>query len=334
MAAFLLCATLCTRAAFGGPIREPDAILSWTFWWRQEQESSAASTSLVAPGALMQKFARTAIDAGGAQTISNVPSVASAYIDMTTGAFPNADTLTSGGAQPWYVSPSVIHAFGHTPDTAQQVNFTQTVLSDVQQTFHLSGLNPTITADPLVPALHTISVVSGTVYPSNPGAIGITNVGGNGFNFIDKLNYAQNATQLAWAIAHNIAHEMMHAFGIGFHPDQTGNYIDSATANWALLTSPSARFSPSAAQLMLASQFGTLSGSPQSHVSAEIVDSVGAAAPGGKDLSQAVPEPSAALLWALAAAAFLMIQRGRHSSGITDGACGPLASQSGVEIME
>src|SRR5439155_15323318 len=105
-----------------------------------------------------------------------------------------------------------------------------------------------------------ISVVANTSFPSNPNAIGITDVGANGFSFIDKLNYASNPTDLAWAVAHNISHELMHAFGIGYHPDD-GVYVDAGTATWSTLADPNAQFGPSATQLLLASQYGTLSSS-------------------------------------------------------------------------
>ena len=178
---------------------------------------------------------------------------------MTAGPYPESGTLTTGNAQPWYDSPSVIQAFGGVPSSQQQSSFVQTVLQDVEHTFQLSGMNPTLTTDPNTPALHTISVVSGLSYAPNPNAIGITDVGGSGFGFIDKLDYASNPTDLAWAIAHNVSHELMHAFGIGYHPDG-GNYVDAGTANWLTLIDPNAQFGPAATQLLLASQYGTLTG--------------------------------------------------------------------------
>jgi hypothetical protein len=42
----------------------------------------------------------------------------------------------------------------------------------------------------------------------------------------------------------------MHAFGIANHPDQTGTYIDAATANWNTLVNPNTTFSPAAAQAL------------------------------------------------------------------------------------
>ena len=148
-------------------------------------------------------------------------------------------------------------AFGGSPTAAQQTSFTQTVLADIQHTFQISGMNVNLTTDPSAPTAHMISVVSGTSYPSNPGAIGITDVGASGFGFIDKLAYATTPDQLAWAVAHNVSHELMHALGVAVHPDQTGQFLDSATATWQMLTDPNTKFSPQAVQLMLAASGGS-----------------------------------------------------------------------------
>jgi hypothetical protein len=169
--------------------------------------------------------------------------------------------LTTGTAHAWYNSPSVQAVFGGTPSAQQQSDFTGKVLQDVQQTFKLAGLNPTLTLDPNAPSHHTLSVVSGASYTANPSAIGITDVGANGFGFIDKLSYAQNADQLAWAVAHNVAHELMHAFGVAVHHDQTGQYIDSGTATWGLLTDPKATFSAAASADIASHLAGSVSSS-------------------------------------------------------------------------
>jgi hypothetical protein len=228
---------------------------------------------------------------------------------MTAGPYPSASGLTTGNAQPWYDSPSVIQAFGGVPSAQQQASFVQTVLQDVQHTYALSGMDPTLTTNPNVPAQHTISVVSGLSYAANSQAIGITDVGGNGFGFIDKLDYANNPTDLAWAVAHNVSHELMHAFGIGFHPD-SGNYVDAGTANWSTLIDPNTQFGPAATQLLLASQYGafsTLKGS--SGVGAELLNPEGTTVDG--DEVVATPEPATMTMWAVGALGGLwMLRRG------------------------
>ena len=234
-----------------------------------------------------------------------------AFINMTTNTYPGAGTLTAGTAQPWYDSPSVIQAFGGVPNAQQQANFVQTVLQDVQHTYQLSGMNPTLTTDPNTPALHTLSVASGLPDPPNPNAIGLTNVGGNGFSFIDKLNYATNPTDLAWAVAHSISHELMHAFGIGYHPDD-GNSIDAASATWSTLTDPNTRFGPAATQLLLASQYGTVGGSSGSGAGAQLLNHEGTKVDGDMELlGVPAPEPAAVAIWIVGAFGGLALFRRR-----------------------
>ena len=152
-------------------------------------------------------------------------------------------------------------------------------------------------------------MASGLSDPTNPNAIGLTNVGGNGFSFIDKLDYATNPTDLAWAVAHNVAHELMHAFGIGYHPDG-GNYVDAASASWSTLTDPSTQFGPAATQLLLSSQYGTLSGSNSaSGVGAELLNPDGTKVNG--DEVVAAPEPATMAMWAFGALGGLIVLRRR-----------------------
>lgn len=232
-----------------------------------------------------------------ATTPSTGGTQADAYINFNSSNLPEADKMTTGTAQPWYNSPAVQKAFGgNTPTAAQQAQFTQDVKSDVVQTFALAGMNPKVTLDPSVPANHTISVVSGLSYSGNPNAIGITDVGRNGFGFIDKLAYANDETSLAWAVAHNVSHELMHAFGVANHPDTTGNYIDTATATWDLLTNPNATFSDGAKQALSTSDIGVYSVNPTSAASAQtlIVD--------GEQEIIATPEPATLAGWAVVVA--------------------------------
>jgi hypothetical protein len=230
---------------------------------------------------------------------------------MTAGPYPDAATLTTGTPQPWYDSPSVIQAFGGVPNAQQQATFVQTVLQDVEHTYQLTGMNPTLTTDPNTPALHTLSVVSGLSDPNNSNAVGLTNVGGNGFSFIDKLDYPTNPTDLAWAVAHNVSHELMHAFGIGYHPDG-GNDVDAASATWSTLVDPNTQFGPAATQLLLASQYGTLGGSGfGSGGGAELLNPNGTKVDGDEVLAVPAPEPATVATWTLGALGGMMMLRRR-----------------------
>jgi hypothetical protein len=227
----------------------------------------------------------------GPSTAASASTVANGFINFGSSNYADASGLTSGTPQPWYTSPVVQSLYGgQAPSAAQQSQFTTAVLNDVNKTFQLAGMNPTITTDPTVPAAHMISVVSGASYAPNDNAIGITNVGVNGFGFIDKLGFAQSVDQLEWAVAHNVSHEMMHAFGVAVHVDQTGNYIDAAVATPSLLTSPDSTFSPGAVTLITQTAYGQ---SPSlGSAGTQLID-------GDQEVLQAVPEPSAVLAWSL-----------------------------------
>lgn len=235
---------------------------------------------------------------------------ADAYIDLNGGPYLSSDLLTSGNAQPWYNSPTAIQAFGGVPNADQQASFDQAVLSHVQQTFALAGMNPTLTLDPNSNALHTISVVSGTGNPSQPDAIGMAEIGGNGFSYMDKFaSLNLNSDQLAWAIAHNISHELMHTFGVAEHPDPTGHYLDAASATSSVLTDPNTTFSPAAVELIKQTNYG---------------EGLSASVTGAAELVSfdpipvdptPVPEPATVLVWGVSAGfAVLMIRRNRKSA--------------------
>ena len=230
-----------------------------------------------------------------------------AYLNFGTSSYPEQSTLTVGTASPWYDSPSVSSAFGHTPDAQEQQSFISSVVADVQHTFTASGLTGSntvsVTTDPNAGALHTLSVVSGLSYAPNPNAIGITDVGANGFSFIDKLSYATTPDQLEWAVAHNITHELMHAFGVAVHHDQTGDYLDAATAKWSLLIDPTATLSPAAVADIVAHDVGR-NGSSSSVVGGEQID-------GDQELLAPVPEPSTIAFWGLAGTGLVLERRRR-----------------------
>jgi hypothetical protein len=233
---------------------------------------------------------------------------ADAFLNFGTSNFPEQSTLTTGNAQPWYTSPSVTKFFGgNSPTSVQQAQFTQQVLQDAQQTFAQAGMHPNITLDPNVHANHTLSEVSGASYGPNSNAIGITDVGLNGFGFIDKLSYASSLTDLQWAVAHNISHELMHAFGVGYHPDDTGKYIDAGTATWSVLTDPNTTFSPAAATAIQATNFGNYA-TTTGATGAEKIDG------DQQILSAPVPEPSTIAIWSVALTGFVAHRRSRVSN--------------------
>jgi hypothetical protein len=177
-----------------------------------------------------------------------------ARVQLDAGPFPAASTLTTGTATPWYLSPVVQDLYGGIPTPEQQADFTRSVLDRVEKAYSRSGVAVSLTADPNQTAAHSLSVVSNTSYAANPDAIGITNLGGDGFSFLDKFAPAGNLDNLQTALANNVAHELMHAFGVDHH-DETGAYLDSAVASWSLLTDPNVTFSPEAISNLLTQDF-------------------------------------------------------------------------------
>ena len=73
-----------------------------------------------------------------------------AFINLGTGPYPLAGSITTGNAQPWYESSQITSLFGGQP-TAQQIqSFDSTILQRVEQTFSLSGVSVTLTDNPNV----------------------------------------------------------------------------------------------------------------------------------------------------------------------------------------
>ncbi len=165
-----------------------------------------------------------------------------ALIRMDGGPYPMSDRLLTGQPQAWYASPVVQNIYGGTPNDEQKRSFENDVLAKVEQTYAKSGINLNLTNDASAEAARTISVVAGAGYGSDDKVAGITVMNGDGFSFIDKLGNASNVDELEWAVARNVAHELLHAFNVGHH-DTSGNYLDAAVANWDLLTSADTRFS-------------------------------------------------------------------------------------------
>lgn len=165
-----------------------------------------------------------------------------ALIRMDSGPYPMAEKLLTGQPQAWYASPVVQNLYGGVPTDVQKRAFENDVLTKVEQTYVASGIGLNLTNDPTAAAARTISVVSGAGYGANNDVAGITVMNSDGFSFIDKLSHASSVDELEWAVARNVAHELLHAFNVG-HFDTTGNYLDAAVAKWDLLTAADTRFS-------------------------------------------------------------------------------------------
>lgn len=229
-------------------------------------------------------------------------ATADAFLNMGTGPYAAASAVTSGGGQAWWTSPQIVGLFGGVPNDQARGLFVESVRDRVLQTFNGSGIPLNLTTDPGAPAAHSLSVVSGTVSPLLPTAVGMTVIGGDGFTFIDQAaKSASNVDQLSWIVAHNVAHELMLAFGVPEVNDTTGNFIDARNANWAMMTNPNARFSDSAVRDLLARDFkarGDMLG-----LAPQLIEP----AP--------VPEPATIALWGLAGAiALVQVRRNRRAA--------------------
>lgn len=250
------------------------------------------------------------------------PAQADAFLNFGDGPFANEWMLTTGGGRSWTTSPTVQRLFGGMPNQAQQADFTQLVMNRVEQTYAKSGIPLELTTDPNVPTFRSLSVASNTQYGPNPNAVGISSVGYNGFSFIDKLQGVQSVDELAWALSHNVAHELMHVFGVDHH-DTTGNFLDAGMTNWRTLTDPNATFSAEAVQDLLQQDFRA----PQINalgLGAQTVDGGGTCTcpqcQHAAMMIQPVPEPASLLLWSVAAAGLAIRvyrrRQGRKSSTV------------------
>jgi len=271
------------------------------------QPASAATPTVIANAPL--SFNQPASALPTAPSSPSVPTTnpapsgpVDAFINLGNGPYPQQSTITTGNALPWYSSSQIGSFFGGQP-TAQQIqSFDNAILQRVQQTFSQSGVTVTLTNNPNVPALHTISLVSNTSSASLSNAIGMTQVGSNGFSFIDHIApSAQSLDQLEWIAAHNISHELMLAIGVPENYDQTGNFIDAKLANWSMMVSPSSTFSPAASQALVQALASQNNGDSGYQLGAQEYNPMPAA----------IPEPTTLALWALAAGAAFVSQRSR-----------------------
>lgn len=165
---------------------------------------------------------------------------------MGTGPYPFTESLTTGNARPWYESPVAQRLFGGVPGTSQIQSFSELVLDRVQNAYSRSGVSDLrLTLDPNAGAPRALSVVSNTRYGPIPQAAGVALSGFSGFSFIDVFSDARSVDELGWLVAHNVAHELMHTFGVD-HYDTTGGFLDSGITNWSTMLDPEATFSASA----------------------------------------------------------------------------------------
>ena len=201
----------------------------------------------LALGVLMSIVATAAVQA---DPIGQAPAV-DGYVNLGTGPYADSTLIANGTPTPWYTSSAITRLFGGTPTFQQALSFDQAVMQDVQQTFQSSGVSITLSDNPNVAALHSLSLVANASSAAFNGAIGTTILNGSGLSFIDPIAAAsQSLNQLELIAAHNIAHELMLAFGVGEYYDQSGNYIDSTNANFAMMVNPNATFSAGAAQAL------------------------------------------------------------------------------------
>ena len=289
-------------ASHAAPMSFGGTSFSWTnFAGVATGNPNVVSNAPVAPAPVQAAPLALETLSAPAPTASAPPAqggMVDAYLNFGTGPYAEASAITTGGASAWFLSPQVASLYGGTPSAQQQQDFVNTVAQRVEQTFQLSGVPLTLSTDPNVPAAHVLSIVSGTSSAFTNGAIGETDIGRNGFSFIDKIaGAAQSVNQAEWILAHNIAHELMLAFGVPEVHDQSGNYIDSTKANLAMMLSPNSTFSQAASQDLLSKNF--LSSVPMGDYQPQLVD------------AQPVPEPATLALWALATVGGIMVARRR-----------------------
>ena len=218
------------------------------------------------------------------EAFTSAPATANAFINLGTGPYPEASLITSGNSQPWYNSPQIAGFFGgHQPDAVNKPSSTATVLQRVQQAFQNSGVAVSLTSDPSVSAPHTMSLVSNTFSPILPTAIGMTDIGANGFQLHrpgGEVGQVSRPARMDRRAQHR--HELMLAFGVNEKYDATGQFIDARNATLSMMLDPSSRFSDAAAAAL-----------NQALASANLT-------PAAQDLeAQTVPEPGTLAVWGL-----------------------------------
>ena len=306
----LICGLL-APSAFSAPIASTSG--DWWWWspayissvtsnWDPNQFAnafygpSAASAAGTAPVLLSNDVPGTS--AAGFASTPATSQAADANLNLGSGPYPLESTITTGTAQPWYNSSQIASFFGGQPSAQQMASFDNVVMQRVEQTFQQSGVPITLTLNSTDPAAHTISLVSNTSSNTTPGVIGMTQIGGSGFSFIDQeAKSARTLDQLEWIVAHNISHELMLTFGVGENYDQTGNYIEARNANWAMMVDPNATFSQAASQALQAAFSSSNSTGTTGVQEAQVLG------------PQAVPEPTTVACWLAGLSAAAIMRR-------------------------
>jgi MYXO-CTERM domain-containing protein len=237
-----------------------------------------------------------------------------ALVNFGGGPYAGESRLTTGNLQPWYTSPVVQDVFGGTPTAEEQAAFTQNVVEEVRDTYLQSGLDVSLTTDPAAQAAHTLSVVANGGFPGNDRAIGIADIGGDGFSFIDKFTEADTVDELETSVAKNVAHELMHAFGVE-HQDTTGNFLDAATNTWDALFDKSTTFGPDAVAKLAAADFQDRYDSVMMAGMHQTSDSHQAGTCSCQLASaQAVPEPATIAIWSILGIGAIVAHRRRRAA--------------------
>lgn len=287
----------------------PSAALAPTY----KTAAAAAPASVPAP---VQMAAASA----SAPLVISAPPVAvpatpyDAFVNFGSAPFSGLGTLATGTAQSWFASDAVTKAYGGATTSQQAQDFSTAVIGRVASTFAQSGLDIRVTGDPNAPSSHMLSVASGLSASSNPDAVGVATIGKDGFSFIDKLGYATSPDELEWAVAHNVAHELMHAFGGTHHTAADGKNLDAAVSDWSVLIDPNTKFSAESVAEMTRNlrQGGLLATGGASH---EMVHPPGCSCAQCQLLhinGVPVPEPTTIAVWgALAGIAGLVRARRR-----------------------
>ncbi len=182
-----------------------------------------------------------------APPVNPPPTTVDALLNFDEGPYPAAERLISGDPGPWHESEVVHSILGRVPSAEERSSFQEDVLEMVEENFESGGLEISL-SDSSTSAAHTISIVSGAVASSSENAIGIADIGGDGFTLIDAFDPSAigDFDALKTAVANNVSHELMHAFGVADHFHDTGGDLDAGLLDWEYLVDDNTSFSDEA----------------------------------------------------------------------------------------